>query len=275
MQKGESARLWSVPELGGLSLLRANYITHAFKPHMHEHFVIGMVEEGIQRFALERDRYTTPPKGVIVINPGEVHDGESATAQGFRYRALYPDAALLERIATDVHHRAHDVPYFLTHVIDDDALYEEMHALHTALERPVTALELESRLLMALAHLILRHGSRLAVDQPPRRERGEVRRLRAWLDERYAEDVRLDDLAALVGWNPYYLLRVFRREVGLPPHAYQETRRIDHAQRLLRHGLPIVDVAYATGFSSQSHFTVAFRRLVGVTPGQYVDRSIS
>lgn len=264
-----------MPHFGGLSLLRAAYITHAFKPHMHEHFVIGMVEVGLQRFALERDRYLTPPRGLIVINPGEVHDGMAATPQGFHYRALYPEAATLQQIAADVSGRPQAAPYFLTHVIDDGALYEEIHALHTAFERPMSPLEGESRVLMALAHLILRHGSRRAVDLPPRRERHEVQRLRAAIDERYAEDIKLDDLAALVGWNPYYLLRVFRREIGLPPHAYLEGRRVWHARQLLRCGQPIADVAYATGFSSQSHFTVTFRRLVGVTPGQYADRSIS
>ncbi len=275
MQKGESAHLWSVPHFGGLSLLRATYITHAFKPHMHDHFVIGMVESGLQRFALERDRFLTPPKGVIVINPGEVHDGMAATVQGFHYRALYPEAATLQQTASAVSGCPQDVPYFLTHVIEDAALYEEMHALHLALERPASPLEGESRMLLALAHLVLRHSGRRAIDLPPRRERGEVQRLRAYIDERYAEDLKLDDLAALVGWNPYYLLRVFRRAVGLPPHAYLEGRRVWHAQRLLRCGQPIADVAYATGFSSQSHFTVTFRRLVGVTPGQYADRSIS
>jgi AraC-like DNA-binding protein len=73
-----------------------------------------------------------------------------------------------------------------------------------------------------------------------------------------------------VGLSPYYLLRVFRDEVGMPPHAYLESRRIQQAQRLLKQGEPLAAVAHDLGFSTQSHFTTSFRRIIGVTPGQYV-----
>jgi AraC-like DNA-binding protein len=57
--------------------------------------------------------------------------------------------------------------------------------------------------------------------------------------------------------------------VGLPPHAYLENIRIRQAQHLLKNGKPIIEAAYETGFSSQSHFTTTFKRLIGVTPGQF------
>jgi transcriptional regulator GlxA family with amidase domain len=55
----------------------------------------------------------------------------------------------------------------------------------------------------------------------------------------------------------------------VPPHTYLESVRIRHAQQLLVQGLALAEVAYATGFSSQSHFTDRFRRIIGVTPGAY------
>ena len=64
-------------------------------------------------------------------------------------------------------------------------------------------------------------------------------------------------------------MRVFHHEVGLPPHAYLASIRVRRAQDLLAAGAPIVDVAYATGFSSQSHLTNTFKRFIGVTPNQY------
>ncbi|NJM07352.1 helix-turn-helix domain-containing protein, partial [Candidatus Gracilibacteria bacterium] len=45
--------------------------------------------------------------------------------------------------------------------------------------------------------------------------------------------------------------------------------RIRHAQQLIAAGLPLAEVAYAVGYSSQSHFTTRFRRIIGVTPGRY------
>lgn len=269
LEKGENAKLWCVPHLNNLQLLRANFITYSFKRHMHDYFVIGMIEDGVQRFAYRRDQYVTPTTGLIVINPGEAHTGEAAIPSGFRYRALYPETEQMQQIAAEIKGRNRDIPFFSQPVIHDAALFHEFRRLHVALESVSSTLEHESRYLWALAQLIARHA-----DPPPRpnalkRERSEVKKLRRYLDEHYAEDVNLADLAALVNWNAFYLLRVFRSEIGLPPHAYLENVRIREAQRFLKQGLPVIEVAYQTGFSSQSHFTTTFKRLIGVTPGQY------
>ena len=69
--------------------------------------------------------------------------------------------------------------------------------------------------------------------------------------------------------SPYYLLRAFRAEVGMPPHAYLESIRIRRAQRLIEAGQPLAEVAAEMGFSSQSHLTQRFKQIIGVTPGQY------
>jgi len=58
----------------------------------------------------------------------------------------------------------------------------------------------------------------------------------------------------------------------MPPHAYLESVRIRHAQALLTAGVPLVQVALDSGFSSQSHLTNRFKRVLGVTPGQYAQR---
>ncbi len=268
-QAGETAYIWSVAHLNNLSLLRANFITYAFKRHMHDYFVIGMVEDGVQRFDYRHDRHVTPPTGVIVLNPGEAHNGEAAVPSGFRYRALYPETDVLQQIASDIRGRTQDIPFFSQAVIHDQALYADMHRLHLALEEDRSTLEHESRYMQAMARLILRHADARPQIKPAKPEKAEVRRLRSYIEEHHAEDIKLADLASLVNWNPFYLLRVFHREVGLPPHAYLENVRIRQAQRLLRGGLPLAHIAYETGFSSQSHFTTTFKRLIGVTPGQY------
>jgi AraC-like DNA-binding protein len=79
----------------------------------------------------------------------------------------------------------------------------------------------------------------------------------------------LTQLAEHVSLSPYYLLRVFRAEVGMPPYAYLESVRIRQAQQLIKVGKPLADVAVEVGFSSQSHLTHRFKQIIGVTPGQY------
>lgn len=96
-----------------------------------------------------------------------------------------------------------------------------------------------------------------------------VAKARQLLDERFAEEVHLDDLEAVVGLSRFYLVRRFRAEIGLPPHAYQLARRIDRARALIADGMSLLDVAGSCGFTDQSHLTRHFRRALGVTPGAY------
>jgi AraC-like DNA-binding protein len=90
------------------------------------------------------------------------------------------------------------------------------------------------------------------------------------MNAHFERDIALDDLAAVAQFSPYHLLRTFRRSVGLTPHAYLIQIRIEEGKRLLRMGNSISDVSASTGFADQSHFTRHFKRIMGVTPGQYL-----
>jgi Helix-turn-helix domain len=65
--------------------------------------------------------------------------------------------------------------------------------------------------------------------------------------------------------------RQFKAATGLPPHQYVITRRVERAQHLLRAGgeLGLAEVALRVGFPDQSHFSLHFKRIVGVTPRQF------
>jgi len=93
--------------------------------------------------------------------------------------------------------------------------------------------------------------------------------VRQYIEEHSAESVTLNVLAQYVSLSPYYLLRAFRSAVGMPPYAYLESVRIRHTQRLIKEGMPLAEVAAEAGFSSQSHMTRQFKKIIGVTPGQY------
>jgi AraC-like DNA-binding protein len=69
--------------------------------------------------------------------------------------------------------------------------------------------------------------------------------------------------------SPFALLRAFRAETGLPPHAYLNQLRVRLARRLLDDGLAPAVVAAEAGFADQAHLTRHFKRVVGVPPGAY------
>ncbi len=89
------------------------------------------------------------------------------------------------------------------------------------------------------------------------------------LHEHYAEAVRVQDLARLAGLSIAQLERHFQRVFQLNPGQMLTKLRIDAAMRLLHEPGSIAAVGQACGYSDQSAFTRQFRRLTGLTPGQY------
>lgn len=87
---------------------------------------------------------------------------------------------------------------------------------------------------------------------------------------RLAEAVSLGELAEAAGVSRFHFLRLFKNSFGVTPHQFVLDQRIAAARGLLdRTGLPMADIAVATGFSSQSHLCTTMRRRLGLTPGQW------
>jgi AraC-like DNA-binding protein len=250
-------------------LMEANYVRHAYPRHSHDYYVICLIDRGRQSFTHEGRKYFTPAGGVILINPGVVHTGEPAAPGGFTMHCLYPTLAQMQAAVYGLCGRHQALPLFTQVRVDDRWAQAQLSALHASLARGASTLERESRFTWTLSQLIERYGEVRACPPAPGNERAAVRRARRYIDERYAEGVSLAEIAAHVALSPYHLLRAFRAEFGLPPHAYLDSVRIRQAQRLIEAGMPLAAVALETGFSSQSHLTRHFKRIIGVTPGQY------
>ena len=90
------------------------------------------------------------------------------------------------------------------------------------------------------------------------------------VDASLDNDLSIAAMAASVGLAPRQFAERFRRATGVTPYRYVLDRRIAVAKRLLRN-MPIAEVALCVGFSSQSHFTSTFVRLVGTTPARWRD----
>lgn len=94
--------------------------------------------------------------------------------------------------------------------------------------------------------------------------------VRELLHDRAPEQASLTELADAVGRHPTHVARVFRREYGLSVGEYARSLRLEWAaSRLAFDDAPLAQVALEAGFADQSHFTRAFRRHAGVTPGRY------
>ena len=268
MQTNEWTKIWHDPQLD-LGLLHAHYIQHAYPRHSHDYYVISLIEHGRQSFTHKGTKYLTPPGGLILINPDTVHTGEAVDEQGFELRSLYPTISHMQMAVYELtgHHQA--LPFFKEVRVDDHWTTNSVLALHKVMMQGASTLECESRFVSTLARLIKRYGDISSTEQKLGYEKKAIWQARQHIEEYFARGVSLNELAGHVALSPYYLLRVFRAEVGMPPYAYLESVRIRHAQRLIENGKSLAEVAAEVGFSSQSHMTRRFKKIIGATPGQY------
>ena len=267
MLNKEWTKIWHNPQLD-VELLHAYYVQHAYPRHSHDYYVISLIARGRQSFTHQGTKHRTPPGGLILINPGAVHTGEAADERGFELRALYPSISLMETAVFELTGRR-ALPYFKEVLLDHRWATNSVSSLHKAILRGASTLESESRLLWMMAQLIKQYADIGSTEANLGKEKKAIQQVRNYIEEHFSESVTLNMLAQHVALSPYYLLRAFRSEVGMPPYAYLENVRIRHTQQLIKAGKPLAEVAADVGFSSQSHMTRQFKKIIGVTPGQY------
>lgn len=264
----DRARFWRVDRHDALDCLAASFVTHTYAPHSHDTFVVGVITHGAETFQLRGENRLAPAGALCFVNPGEVHDGAPGEG-GYAYRMSYPSEALMRAIAADASGRADaPTPFFAEPIVHDPeaaALFLKAHRAFGVGGDPLAA---DEAFVAAYALMIERHGGGRA---PARlgRESGPVARARELLDDRAADVVTLEELAGVAGLSRRHLLRAFRRETGLTPHAYQTDARVRLARTLLRAGDAPAEVAAACGFCDQSHLNRAFKARLGVAPGAF------
>ncbi|MFD0685792.1 AraC family transcriptional regulator [Actinomadura fibrosa] len=261
------ARMWRAEDLGGLELFKATLTAFDFSPHAHEEFFIALTEDGLASPTYRGDTHTVGPGDLIVLNPDEVHGGGPPAAEFWAYRALYPGPSLMDAIAAEFPRTAS--PEFRGGIVRDPDAAARLRRFHRLTEAASSTLERESALTEALVLLIGRHAAPPREPRATGREPGPVRLSRIFLEEHAAENIALRALAQHAGLSPFHLCRVFRASVGMSPHAYQTHLRIRRARELLRSGMPITEVAVASGFYDQAHLARHFKRIVGLPPGRY------
>jgi AraC family transcriptional regulator len=98
----------------------------------------------------------------------------------------------------------------------------------------------------------------------------QLRRLARFVEDNCARNIRLKEMADLVGLSPSYFSQMFKATTGLPPHRWQLRKRVERVQSMLSAGgLSLTEIAVDTGFSDQAHLTRVFQRFTGSTPAAW------
>ncbi|ANZ04111.1 AraC family transcriptional regulator [Raoultella ornithinolytica] len=255
----DSARFRHPAQLPGVELYHAHISRYAFEPHTHEAFGIGAIELGAERFRYRGSQYVAPVNSIVTMNPDELHTGEAATADGWRYRMVYLEPQMLEEV-TGVRHW-----WFREVVRQDPQRSQRLCQLIYGLWHTDDPLAQQGLLLDVIdTFRPLAHHAPVIAEATHRFER-----VRDYLHDNYMHAVSLDELAQVASLSPYHFQRQFKAHFHVTPHQMLMAIRLWRAKAFLTHGMPAAEVAAASGLTDQSHLTRAFTRRYGITPVRY------
>ena len=257
----------------GIETLRAHFEGHAYDPHWHDSYLVGVTEQGVQQFNCRRARHQSTPGKVFLIEPGDIHDGEAPTDDGFTYRMLYLDPQWLQRELAAVFDKApdHGQLSFANTLATDARLAQATSLAFETLHRGELKIVRQTALDGLLERLTCHLHWRTRYGEDPRLPR-VAQKAREYLHANAQYDIGLDQLAAATGADRFRLTRAFKAAYGIAPHAYLVQLRLAKARRMLAHGEQPAAVAMALGFADQSHLGRWFVRAYGLTPALYRKR---
>lgn len=244
----------------GIERIEAHLNGPAFAPHRHDTYALGITLSGIQTFRYRGQQRHCLPGEAHILHPDEVHDGAAGDANGFGYRIVYIDPALVQQALG-----GRPLPFVREPVVRDGALLAALRACLTDIASPLdelASLGIASSLADMLAGLA-GAAPRMRLDLPA------LSRAHEAIAADPTRPVSLAELEAATGMDRWTLARQFRAAFGTSPSHFRTMRQLDLARRLIGAGRPLAEVALETGFADQSHMTRMFKRAYGLTPGQW------
>lgn len=257
---------WCDPQVRGLSLLRADFTTHEYKPHIHEELVVAATERGGAVIRSRGVAEEAHPSALFVFNPEEPQSAWMGHSRRWLYRALYLNGPAMQEVAAGL--GVVTLPRFTRNLLADRELIDRFLSLHRGLETGLDPLHQRELLIDSFGRLFERHGKTGGDVEAAPKDRVLFHKVARMMREQYDDSLLLDDLARRVGLTTFQLIGLFKRVVGLTPHTYLTQVRLRAACRHIRAGMPIAEAAVIAGFCDQSALNHRFRQSYGITPMQ-------
>ncbi|MDE2286645.1 MAG: AraC family transcriptional regulator [Burkholderiales bacterium] len=242
-------------------VMNAALEAYHFEPHFHDAWSVGAIVAGCCTFSCQGTQHIARRNDLVIIPPRAVHTGGTSAT------ALCYGMAYLETGWFDAHaRRTHGAPVGLPAVVISDAALCKRWA--AALTRPdLSDAQRKQAISLALLALLAKYGVRHPATPVPATGGDACAELQASMRERDLPKADVDGLARRWGMHRTTLSKRFAQRYGLPPDTWLRNWRAVKAKALIRDGVPLADVAAATGFADQAHLTRVFKRIYGAAPG--------
>jgi AraC-like DNA-binding protein len=262
VRSATSDRIRIAPGAKGIERVEAHLHGQAFSPHSHDTYAIGITLSGIQTFNFRGKRWYCLPGQCHILHPDEKHDGGAGTDEGFSYRIIYIDPALVQEALP-----GNPLPFVGHPVVDATRLPEGCATDLWDMDGDIDDVA-RIELLTGVVNLLVTASLDIAKKSAPL-ALSRLSRVRDLIATSPAERRSMDELERVSGLDRWTLARQFRAAFGTSPSRFRTLRQLDQVRRSIKCGVSLGEAALEAGFADQSHMSRQFKLAYGFTPARW------
>ena len=226
-----------------------------FSLHLHQCYEIIFLYSGEMEVSVDNQVFTLTPGKALMIFPHQIHSLRSTQSQ----HLLCIFSPRLVQAYSNQH----------TGLIPQNNLFDTDDYLMQAVAR----LDNESPMAekKGILYSLCGQFHRQTTYVPHSTDKENLLyRIFNFVEEEFAGECTLVNLAAKIGYDYSYLSRYFKKAVGLSFNTYVNHFRLSHACYLLENErIPILSCALDSGYTSMRSFNRNFKLFFGTTPAEY------
>ena len=241
--------------------------------HFHEFDKIVLLLSGRVDYTVEGSTYALKPWSVLLIKHHTIHRALIDKSEPYERIIIYLDGKYFGRSMpgtglTDCFDQADKSGEHLLRPTEQQrrAIAQVLADYERAAED--SGFGAEALRETYIIQLLIYIGRMTAAEGPGEKQYDpKIRRALSYINENLGGELSVEQLAEQVYLSKYHFMRLFKAQTGSSVHAYVRQKRLLHAARLIREGMPVSKAAAESGFGDYSSFHRAFRESFGISPG--------
>lgn len=261
--KASLRKIWRMQHLQGIDFLTAHNLSASRTAyHMHHGFTISLVEEGVLPICFLEFTLELKPGDFLMLGPDVVHSfNYSLIVPNCCYRTVFlKDGYLSPELKKKIAGETSTISCFSNSLLWNEYLNVQRGVEAGSQLDVSNIIKSSENLLSRMPDFAL---SRMEVKS------SHILTVKEYLKKNFTSVPNIEELAEIAHISPFYLMHLFKEELGISPHAYINQLRVNKAKEMIEEGFPLLQITYELGFTDQSHFSKTFLKITGVNPVYY------
>ncbi len=249
-------QIFKSSKLNFLELRYIEKITQCQKMHLHEELTITAIKKGSLNIIFNESKKLLKPKELIIINDHISHCATLNKSSEHGY-VLYINKEYLKALEI-----FYDKDF--EHIFSEEVYKKFISLCEILLDEKASLIFKEEYFLEFCIDTFYKNEAQKYEENDKL-----AFKIKEYLDKNYLEELTLEEMAETFNLSTIHLIRVFKKEFGLPIHSYILNKKVHYAKELLSSNKSIVEVALQSGFFDQSHLNRSFKRVFQLSPKEF------